>query len=293
MSLNRDKNRAVVGTIIVHALILMLMFYFGFSTPLPLPGEEGVEVRLGDPLAGGSSVKISTEKPVPPMKKIEPKPLPKPVQEEEIVEQNTEEAPDLNAEKPKEAVEEEVVKKIPDPEPEVETPEENQVDTALISQEIVEEVVDVPKEPVVNPAALYQGKKNDEKNGSGANGTIAGDKGKPEGSIDSDKEDGLGGKGNGVSFYLGGRGSVYLKEPPYKSKEQGRVVVEVIVNQQGIVTRATAGKKIPDTEIGTTVTDQNLWKLASEAASKSTFTPDPSAPEGQKGYIIYNFIRLN
>ncbi|MFH0864573.1 MAG: hypothetical protein V1904_00140 [Bacteroidota bacterium] len=40
-----DKNKGWIGTILFHsAVLLVLMFLFGFKTPLPLPGENGVEV---------------------------------------------------------------------------------------------------------------------------------------------------------------------------------------------------------------------------------------------------------
>ena len=46
---NEKKNRtiAAIGTILVHALVLLVLFLMAFRTPLPLPGEEGVEVDLG------------------------------------------------------------------------------------------------------------------------------------------------------------------------------------------------------------------------------------------------------
>ena len=43
----KDKGIAAAGTIVVHALALLILFLMAFRTPLPLPGEEGVEVDLG------------------------------------------------------------------------------------------------------------------------------------------------------------------------------------------------------------------------------------------------------
>ena len=40
----KDKGIAFVGTIVVHALAVLVLFLMAFRTPLPLPGEEGVEV---------------------------------------------------------------------------------------------------------------------------------------------------------------------------------------------------------------------------------------------------------
>ena len=43
----KDKGIAIAGTIVVHALAVLILFLMAFRTPLPLPGEEGVEVDLG------------------------------------------------------------------------------------------------------------------------------------------------------------------------------------------------------------------------------------------------------
>ncbi len=288
MALDRDKKHGIIGSVIVHAVVILLLMIFGFSTPLPLPGEEGVEVRLGTDDAGGVAKKVAPvvpkPNPKPKTETVQPKPQPK----EEIVKQDTEEAPEIEPEQEKKTEETEKIKQEEVIEKEPEKTSEA-VDSSFVEEETIEEP---DPEPVVNPAALYKGK-TDGNGGSGEDADKTGVKGKAEGDPSSDKTDGLGGQGNGVSFKLEGRGSIYLKEPAYNSKEQGRVVVEIIVDQQGNVVRALAGKKVPGTSIGTTVTDQSLWRLAADAAKKSTFTADPSAAEGQKGYIIYNFIRLN
>ena len=43
----KDRGIAIAGTIVVHALAVLILFLMAFKTPLPLPGEEGVEVDLG------------------------------------------------------------------------------------------------------------------------------------------------------------------------------------------------------------------------------------------------------
>jgi len=93
--------------------------------------------------------------------------------------------------------------------------------------------------------------------------------------------------GSGISFSLGGRGSLMLHKPSYDSKEQGKVVVAIKVDKQGRVTSAVPGAK------GTNVSDQTLWQLAKDAALLSRFVADPDAPEMQVGFITYNFIRQN
>ena len=88
---DRDsKIKGIVGTIIFHAGILLLLLFLGLSTPLPLPGEEGVEVNLGYSDQGkGNDQQV---KPAP----AEEIPTPPPTIEElkdQVITQETEEAP--------------------------------------------------------------------------------------------------------------------------------------------------------------------------------------------------------
>jgi len=145
--------------------------------------------------------------------------------------------------------------------------------------------VEDPK-PVVNKRALYPGSSTSDEGTNQGITEGAGDQGKPQGAKDSDKYDGQGGKGNGISFSLGGRGSKYLDKPSADFTEQGKVVVDIWVNRQGMVAKAQVKSK------GTTVLDPNLRKIAVDAAKNSTFTEDPSAAELQRGSITYNFILM-
>ena len=53
----KDKTIAVTGTIVVHALVLLVLCLMAFRTPLPLPGEEGAPV-------------FNEPKPLPPLKRV-------------------------------------------------------------------------------------------------------------------------------------------------------------------------------------------------------------------------------
>jgi len=61
-------------------------------------------------------------------------------------------------------------------------------------------------------------------------------------------------------------------------------VVEVTVDQNGQVVKATSGVK------GTTTTDKILHQAAEKAAKKATFNVNKDAPPQQVGTITYNFI---
>ena len=198
----KDRGLAIAGTIIVHALIVLVLFLMAFRTPLPLPGEEGVEVDLGMMDQGMGN--IQPEKPAIP---VAAQPEQQPSQsKEEIVTQNDEEAPAL--EKPK----------TTKPKKETKPAEE-------------------PK-PKVNDRALFKGNNNPQAGGSEGITGQPGDQGKPNGLAGIKKYDGNGGKGNGTGYDLGGRGAKSLHRPNDDFSEEGIIVVDIWVNRQGKVTRA-------------------------------------------------------
>ena len=87
-----------------------------------------------------------------------------------------------------------------------------------------------------------------------------------------------------VSFSLSGR-SVHgrMGLPENINNKQGRVVVEITVDQQGKVVHAIARA------LGTTVQDAELWKAAERAAMETLFNSDPRAAIMQRGTITYIF----
>ena len=185
-----DKGIAIVGTIAVHALVLLVLFLMAFRTPLPLPGEEGVEVDLGMMDQGMGN--IQPEKPAIPM-------AAQPKQEqsqtkEDIVTQNDEEAPAI--EKPKTT------------KPKQEKPAEE------------------PK-PQVNSRAIYKGSNNPQAGGSEGITGQPGDQGKPNGLAGVRKYDGNGGKGNGTGYEVGGRGAKSLHRRNDAFSEEGKVGVDI------------------------------------------------------------------
>jgi outer membrane biosynthesis protein TonB len=264
LSNNEQKERksriaAIVGTLLFHALMLVVLLLLAFHTPLPLPGEEGVEVNLGYSDEGMGD--IQPDEPA-----LAPNTAPPPAKtkaDDQVVTENTEEAPAIVK----------VNKKAEKPSP---TPVKK---TAPVAEP--------PKEPTVNQKAMYPGKST--KTVAGGNqGTTGkpGDQGKPDGTPGSPNYDGTGGKGNGSSFDLGGRGTRGGLVPPvYNSPEQGRIVVSIKVNREGKVTYAVAINK------GSTITEINLRQQAEIAARKTLFQSDANAPEEQRGTITYVFVK--
>lgn len=274
----KAKTTAAVVTLVVHAGLILLCLICAFVTPLPLPGEEGVEVQLGYSDAGQANdyfVVPSTPKPIEPIETVEEE-----IEEiEEILTDDSEEVPFIDPEEvePEEVeVEEEKVEEIEEVVPqEQEAPEEETPETEIV-------------QPVVNPNALYRGAatNNNESTNSGTSGEI-GKGGSQYGNENSENINGIGGLNEGTSFSLEGRSAVAIPKPEYSSQEQGIIVVEIVVNKRGDVIEAKAGVK------GTTIIDQELWNKAYNAAMRTKFSPNPKAADKQVGTITYNFRRLN
>lgn len=253
----KDKAIAVAGTILVHAMVLLVLFLMAFRTPLPLPGEEGVEVDLG--MYNQGMGQVQPDKPAVPQQSSPALP-----QEDEttkskddFVTQDTEETPSIKTEKKKEPKEESTTK-----------PEEPVENT----------------QPTVNPKALFKGSDKSQEGGSEGITGQPGDQGNPNGLTGVKKYDGQGGQGNGPGYDLGGRGATTLQRPPKDFPEEGHIVVEIWVDRQGNVVRTAIGK-------GTDITNSEMRWTAQEAASRSKFAPDPNAAEEQKGTITYTFVQ--
>ncbi|MAZ93934.1 MAG: hypothetical protein CMF58_05890 [Lentimicrobiaceae bacterium] len=286
MKLNKDRKRGIIGTILVHSIIFLLLILMALRTPLPLPGEEGVEINLGYDENGLGD--IQTE---PPANQVAPNPKnyppPEPEKniesvEEDIVTQDVEEAPSIDKEVYDQEIQENedefIEEKLEDY-----TPEEV-IDSSYIHEENIEEVVLEEQKPVVNTRALYTGSTAESQGNSQGVTQGSGDQGKPYGDKDSQVYDGKGGAGNGISFFLGGRGSLLLEKPTAKFNEQGSVVVNIWVDRSGIVKKAQVSAK------GTTIVEPRLKKIAIDAAYNSKFAQDKNASELQRGTITYNFI---
>jgi len=277
--MDKDKRKGIIGTVVVHIILLVCLFFFALRTPLPLPGEEGVEVNLGYDETGFGDIQSETPPPIqeeapPPKRVVYDTP-----EDEEFVKQNIEEAP---------AIEEKKLIKEPIKEPVKEVVKEpvKEVVKAPVEEKAVEKPVEEPK-PVVNTKALYPGTSKTSSSGTSQGNTEgAGDMGKPTGYKDSDNYDGQGGSGNGISYSLGGRGAKFIEKPTASFNEVGTVVVSIWVNREGIVVRAQVNPK------GTTIVDAGMKKTAVDAAKNSTFVSDPSAAELQTGTITYKFVLL-
>lgn len=276
------KLYAIIGTLVFHALIFALFLFFIIKTPIPpFPetGSSGMEVNFGTSDDGMGDVQpdnYTGENAKSQENSSEPENNPN-IDEEALITQETEDAPEVKTVEPKEKKEVKgaAVKPV---EPKKEEPKKEPERTA-------------------NPNALYKGKNTTGGGSSGEGETNKpGDQGKLYGSKDSKNHGegtgtgntpgngGNGTGGGGISFSLGGRKKVQLPVPKSSFQVEGKVVVEITVDREGKVTNAKPGVK------GSTTTDPQLMEIAKKAALDAKFNKDPEAAELQKGQIIYNFI---
>lgn len=254
------NSKAIIGTAMFHGIVLLIFLFFGLTTPLPLPEEEGVVVNLGTTDQGMGSQQPVRSTPAAPQPQTSQATEPS----EDIATQSSEESislPDTPSEEPETNAQEDT----PEPEPQAPEPE---------------------PEPQVNPNALFPGSDDQSSTSQNqGNTTYPGNQGSEEGTEGG--SDTGGAEGGGIQFSLAGRSANFLPKPEYTSQAQGRVVVKIFVNRNGEVTRAIAGER------GTTTTDQTLHRLAEEAAKRARFNVKTDAAFEQSGTITYNFIRLN
>ena len=58
----KKKRNGILGTVLFHGAIILIGIIFGFSTPLPLPEEEGILVNFGTEPEGSGVTEVTSEK---------------------------------------------------------------------------------------------------------------------------------------------------------------------------------------------------------------------------------------
>lgn len=281
-----ERRKGLVGTTIIHLVLLAVLLIVGFSVPEPPETEEGIEVNFGTVETGSGMIEPSSaavqEEAPPPVRSD----IPVVADEEPLITQNDEEAPE--------------VKKV-DPEAEKRKLEKIEADRIVREQLEAERIRKQEEETERKRILAEQQRQSDIMNrtknalanskNAGTNSTSEGDaggagnQGVTTGSVDSKvRGDGSGLGDKGISYDLQGRGFQSLPSPKYDYQGEGRVVVEVSVDKFGKVTQANPGIK------GSTTLDEYLLKVAKDAAMQARFEAKPDAPIIQKGTITYNFI---
>ncbi len=270
----KNKRKGMVVSIVLHALLLLLLWWIGLPYLDPPPADEGILVNFGTTETGFGqkpSEVLEEPKEISPADVTPTPPIATPEVQEEVVTQDLEETVPV-------IKKEEIKKEVKKETPVKETPKEP----------VKEPVKEEPKkeEPKVDQRALFTGKKSDQNNPSDQGATQGkGDQGARDGDPSSsnygDKSYGTGDAG--IGYDLGGRKHISLPRPDDKSQQTGTVVIRIKVDKSGSVIDASYSQK------GSTTTSSALIDSAIRAAKKAKFTADPSAPEVQFGTITYNF----
>ena len=248
-----NKRKGIIGTMLFHSLLIVAFLFLGLTYQMPPPDEEGISVNFGF-IDDGTS---ETE----PKDKAE---IPKPVQEEIVEEQSS--------------AKEEVISQEIEEAPIVEKTEQKKTALEVEKKEVIEK-----KKPELNKKALYTGKKKNKEIDEGDTGE-KGNQGAIDGEPDVKAHSGEGIGTDGVTYQLGGRSPEFKAKPIYKIQEEGKVIVIITVDRFGNVINAISGTK------GSTTLNKYLLARAKEAALKTKFNPNKSAPENQQGKIIYHFL---
>jgi outer membrane biosynthesis protein TonB len=256
---DKEKRKGLIVTVVIHATLLILFSIFGLNYMIPAPEKEGITINFGTSDAGMNSIQNETpaeNNENAPTEQVIAEQEPVEQVEEEIITQNTEEAPsiDKKKEEPKEKVKP------------IEKPKEEPK----------------PDKNLSDALNKWKTKKTEQGGGDGTTDKIG-----DQGALDGDKESKNyigGGSGNGTSFNLSGRNLLSSPKIEDNSQNEGKVVVDIIVDKYGKVLRATPGAR------GSTTTNSNLYNKAKQAALKTKFNANPDAAEEQKGQMTFIFI---
>lgn len=290
-----DKKKSLLISTAIYAVLLLLLFFIRFWPPYNPEnnvalaeggGGGGVTVNFGDSdLGSGANYKSEVLDVKNNVKQTPAKATPE--EEAIITQENTTADNDVvipTKEKPKKP-----------------TPVEKPVTKP------------VPEKPKVSNStndALSSILKGSNKGGDGDD-KVAGNKGKANGSLSSGAYYGSGGSGGGTGgghgtgsgigtgsgygagsgggsgggsgYSLGNRRALSKPAPKYTCNEQGKVVVEVTVDQNGKTISARPGIK------GTTNTANCLLEQAKIAALNTKWSPADNGVAKQIGKIEYNF----
>ena len=308
------NGRGLTGTIIYHALLLLLLLFAGLTYPDPPPEEEGILVNfgtdefglgdfepMGDPQQAGDPdmeitqrqdpVEETEDDPQPVVETRQTTPPPRPVQVDQT--QDVEETRVREVPKPTpEELERQRIEQEKQKQAELERQRQAELERqrqAELERQRQEELARQQQAERINnlgrDAFGNQGVGQTE--GSEGVTRPGGNQGDPNGSPDSDNYSTGGGLGDGISFGgLGSRRALGNLPKPNMSgcdvTQKIVVKVEVQVDQSGNVVSA----------IVTSATYQNkcIWDMVVEAATKSKFDSDQSANYRQTGWIQYTIV---
>ena len=291
--MKKNKITGLVGTLVLHAILLALLFLIAIRTPKAME-EGGVPVMLGEvPASQGNADPYTLtdvdilEDPQIPTEVAKPEPIPEIKTKTELITQEDEPtvAVPKKEEKPKPTPKKEKVKKQPAKakeqpvKPKEKTEAEKKAEAERLAAEKKKAEEKAAAEAAAKRVAGAFGKGTQIGN-KGTGTTGSGIEGSPTGNAAEGKSTGVGGYG---TFDLNGRslGPGGLPRPVYNVQDEGRVVVTITVNPAGQVIGTSINKR-------TNTVNASLRKAAEDAAKKARFNAVDGV-NNQTGTITYYF----
>ncbi|MFT6995252.1 MAG: colicin import membrane protein [Maribacter sp.] len=300
------KKKSFTLTTLLLSILLLVLFYIGLTYMDP-PIENGISVNFGTTDFGSGSVQ--------PKEKIQSEPLDTPPVEPskqevaEQVEEIEEEVPEETTVEPKPSEKvltqeneesirikkaEEAKRKAENAAADAKRKADNEAkkvkaEAARVAKEKRDAEALALREQQAKKDkldALMGGLNKSDGTASGSEGddNKAGDKGRQDGNPYATSYYGSPGSGSGTGGYgLNGRSLVNQGKVPQECNEAGRVVVEIVVDRNGKVIKATPGVK------GTTNNNKCLLEPARKTALMHKWNLDSNAPDQQVGFVVVNF----
>jgi len=284
----RHKKKSFTLTTLLLSAFLLLLFYIGL-TYLDPPIENGIAVNFGTMDYGSGEVqptKPIRSEPREVESQPEPQEVAEPVQPEETVveEAPVEEVLTSNDEETIKLRQQEEAKRKAEEEAEKAKAEAERIAREKREAEERKRQEQEAKKKSVDALIGGIGKSDGTTTGSEGDDDRAGDKGQPDGDPYASSYYGAPGSGSGGGGYgLKGRSLARKDVVEQKCNEEGRVVVEILVDRSGKVIKATPGVK------GTLNSAKCLLDAAEETAFEYRWNPDSNAPAQQRGFIVINF----
>ena len=288
--MKKNKITGLVGTFVLHAIVLILLFLIAVSKP-KAQEEDGVPVMLGNmEMAQGNADPYTLtdvdilDEPQLPTEVTAPEPISTPPVESEMITQEDEPTIAIpKKETPKPTPKKEVVKKDTPQKESVKPKEKTEAEKRAEAERLAAEKKAAEEKAAAEAAAKRIAGAFGKGTQMGSKGTGAagqGIEGSPTGNAAEGKSTGVGGYG---TFDLNGRslGPGGLPMPVYNVQEEGRVVVTIIVNPAGQVIQTSINKR-------TNTANATLRKAAEDAARKARFNTVDGV-NNQTGTITYYF----
>lgn len=317
----KEKRRhisGITGTIIFHAVLLILLYIFGFRQLIP-DTEEGILINFGDSPTGTGNIEpksapvVRNTPPPPPPQTTTPKvSTPTTSDGEKLNTQDFEESVAMKSAEEKrkkeeakkrkqleddakrkkqeelaekqrlEAIEAEKQRKL---EEERVRLEQERLERERLEQEEREAKARQAEAINKRTANVFAAAGKAAGNSTSEGDTIGtGNQGSPNGDPNSTSRTGSGLGTSGNSYSLAGRSLIgTLPSPVYNIQEEGIVVVQIEVDRNGRVMSATPILR------GSTTQNSQLWQKARDAAMRAKFNANPAATSKQLGTITYHF----